>query len=225
MRVRRCSSSILRKKIMDAEREGRLALGGIHTRLPRAQWRFMQVNSGQDSVWCHWRICRRHSRIMVTMLEDMKIPRRDAVRSMWAAGAIGWVLATRGTRRRSVRMPGRNRRGRRDGAGAVVEAVGGLPVSTADAGAIMFQNAMGLVCDLAGDSGDPVSHEERVLCITGIHLCRYDTGRLSQRSQYRRYRRRGILLRKDAPTRAPLHIAGRYRSHAERPFDAQEKIA
>ncbi|NLW61200.1 MAG: serine dehydratase, partial [Synergistaceae bacterium] len=34
------------------------------------------------------------------------------------------------------------------GAGAVVEAAGGSARQAADAGAIMFQNAMGLVCDL-----------------------------------------------------------------------------
>jgi len=139
------------KKIMDAEREGRLALGGIHTRAAARAMAAMQVNSGQGIV------CAAPTGgsagvipgIMVTMLEDMKIPRRDAVRSMWAAGAIGWVLATRGTFAAEVcgcqveiGAAGAM------GAGAVVEAVGGLPRQAADAGAIMFQNAMGLVCDL-----------------------------------------------------------------------------
>ncbi len=139
------------RKIMDAEREGRLALGGIHTRAAARAMAAMQVNSGQGIV------CAAPTGgsagvipgIMVTMLEDMKIPRKDVVRSMWAAGAIGWVLATRGTFAAEVcgcqveiGAAGAM------GAGAVVEAVGGSPRDAADAGAIMFQNAMGLVCDL-----------------------------------------------------------------------------
>ncbi len=139
------------KKIMDAEREGRVALGGIHTRAAARAMAAMQVNSGQGIV------CAAPTGgsagvipgVMVTMLEDMKIPRKDVVRSMWAAGAIGWVLATRGTFAAEVcgcqveiGAAGAM------GAGAVVEAVGGSPRQAADAGAIMFQNAMGLVCDL-----------------------------------------------------------------------------
>ena len=71
------------------------------------------------------------------------------VRSMWAAGVIGWVLATRGTFAAEVcgcqveiGAAGAM------GAGAVVEVAGGSARQAADAPAIMFQNAMGLVCDL-----------------------------------------------------------------------------
>ncbi|MEG1799560.1 MAG: L-serine ammonia-lyase, iron-sulfur-dependent, subunit alpha, partial [Synergistaceae bacterium] len=87
------------KKIMDAEREGKLALGGIHTRAAARAMAAMQVNSGQGIV------CAAPTGgsagvlpgVLVTMLEDMKIPRDAVVRSMWAAGAAGWVLAVRGT--------------------------------------------------------------------------------------------------------------------------------
>ncbi len=139
------------KKIMDAEREGRLALGGIHTRAAARAMAAMQVNSGQGIV------CAAPTGgsagvipgVMVTLLEDMEKSRKDVVRSMWAAGAIGWVLATRGTFAAEVcgcqveiGAAGAM------GAGAVVEVAGGSARQAADAAAIMFQNAMGLVCDL-----------------------------------------------------------------------------
>lgn len=139
------------KKIMDAEREGRLALGGIHTRAATRAMAAMQVNSGQGIV------CAAPTGgsagvipgVMVTLLEDMEKSRKDVVRSMWAAGAIGWVLATRGTFAAEVcgcqveiGAAGAM------GAGAVVEVAGGSARQAADAAAIMFQNAMGLVCDL-----------------------------------------------------------------------------
>jgi len=138
-------------KIMKAEKEGRLALGGIHTRAAARAMAAMQVNSGQGIV------CAAPTGgssgvmpgIMVTMLEDMKKSRKDVLRSMWAAGAIGLILATRGTFAAEVcgcqveiGAAGAM------GAGAVVEAAGGSAGQAADAAAIMFQNAMGLVCDL-----------------------------------------------------------------------------
>ncbi len=139
------------RKIMDAERAGKLALGGIHTRAAARAMAAMQVNSGQGIV------CAAPTGgsagvlpgVLVTMLEDMNIPRETVVRSMWAAGAAGWVLAVRGTFAAEVcgcqveiGAAGAM------GAAAVVEAAGGDAAQACDAAAIMFQNAMGLVCDL-----------------------------------------------------------------------------
>ena len=80
------------------------------------------------------RLCRVIPGVMVTMLEDMKKRREEVVRSMWAAGAIGWVLATRGTFAAEVcgcqveiGAAGAM------GAGAVVEAAGGSARQAADA--------------------------------------------------------------------------------------------
>lgn len=137
--------------IMQAEKDGKLALGGIHTRAAARAMAAMEVNSGQGIV------CAAPTGgsagvvpgIVVTMLEDLKIKREDVVRSLWAAGAVGWVLATRGTFAAEVcgcqveiGAAGAM------GAAAVVEVAGGSAQQAADAGAIMFQNAMGLVCDL-----------------------------------------------------------------------------
>lgn len=138
-------------KIMAAEREGRLALGGIHTRAAARAMAAMQVNSGQGIV------CAAPTGgsagvipgIAVTLLEDMKLPRATVLRAMWAAGAAGWVLAVRGTFAAEVcgcqveiGAAGAM------GAAMVVEAVGGSAEQACDAASIMFQNAMGLVCDL-----------------------------------------------------------------------------
>ena len=139
------------RKIMEAERAGRLALGGVHMRAAARAMAAMQVNSGQGIV------CAAPTGgsagvmpgVLVTMLEDMKIPRKDVVRAMWAAGAVGWVLSTRGTF--AAEVCGCQVEIGAAGAmaaAAVAEAAGGSPRQCLDAGAIMFQNAMGLVCDL-----------------------------------------------------------------------------
>jgi len=137
--------------IMQAEKAGKLALGGIHTRAAARAMAAMEVNSGQGIV------CAAPTGgsagvvpgVAVTMLEDLDIPRKDVVRALWAAGAVGWVLATRGTF--AAEMCGCQVEIGAAGAmaaAAVVEMAGGNAQQAADAGAIMFQNAMGIVCDL-----------------------------------------------------------------------------
>ena len=139
------------KKIMEAEAEGRLALGGIHTRAAARAMSAMQVNSGQGIV------CAAPTGgsagvlpgVAVTMLEDMKLPRETVLKAMWAAGAAGWVLAKRGTF--AAEVCGCQVEIGAAGAmaaAAVTDAAGGSASQAADAAAVMFQNAMGLVCDL-----------------------------------------------------------------------------
>ena len=138
-------------KIMKAEEEGRLALGGIHTRACARAMAAMQVNSGQGIV------CAAPTGgsagvlpgIMVTLIEDMKKERSQVLKALWAAGAIGLILSTRGTFAAEVcgcqveiGAAGAM------GAGAIVDIVGGTPRQASDAAAILFHNAMGLVCDL-----------------------------------------------------------------------------
>ena len=138
-------------KIMKAEREGRLALGGVHTRACARAIAAMQVNSGQGIV------CAAPTGgsagvlpgIVVTLLEDLKKDRKEVVKAMWAAGAIGLILSTRGTFAAEVcgcqveiGAAGAM------GAGAIVDIAGGSARQASDAAAILFHNAMGLICDL-----------------------------------------------------------------------------
>jgi len=161
-------------KIMEAEKEGRLALGGIHTRAAARAMAAMQVNSGQGIV------CAAPTGgsagvipgVAVTMLEDMKISRGDVLRSMWAAGAVGWVLATRGTF--AAEVCGCQVEIGAAGAmaaAAVAEAAGGTARQAADAAAIMFQNAMGLVCDLVQATVEIPCHTRNASFASQAFVC------------------------------------------------------
>lgn len=138
-------------KIFEAERTGKLIAGGIHARACARALAAMQVNSGQGIV------CAAPTAgsagvlpgVMVTLLEDLDKTWTDVVRAMWAAGGVGLILALRGTFAAEVcgcqveiGAAGAM------GAAGIVEAAGGSPEQAADAAAILFHNAMGLVCDL-----------------------------------------------------------------------------
>lgn len=146
--------SLLQNKaggIMKAEKAGKLAAGGLHTRAAARAMAAMEVNSGRGIV------CAAPTGgsagvipgVAATMLEDMNIAEKDVIRSMWAAGAVGWVLASRGTFAAEacgcqVEIGAAGAMA----AAAVAEMAGGSARQASDAAAITFQNAMGMVCDL-----------------------------------------------------------------------------
>ena len=160
--------------IIKAESEGRLAVGGILTRAAARAMAAMQVNSGQGIV------CAAPTGgsagvipgIMVTLLSDLKLSRDTVMRAMWAAGAAGWVLAERGTFAAEVcgcqveiGAAGAM------GSAAVVEAFGGSAKQAADAAAIMFQNGMGLVCDLVQTIVEVPCHTRNASFAASAFIC------------------------------------------------------
>ena len=161
-------------KIMKAEEEGRLALGGIHSRACARAMAAMQVNSGQGIV------CAAPTGgsagvlpgIMVTLLEDMKKERSEVLKAMWAAGAIGLILSTRGTFAAEVcgcqveiGAAGAM------GAGAIVDIAGGTARQACDASAILFHNAMGLVCDLIQGTVEIPCHTRNASFASQAFVC------------------------------------------------------
>lgn len=138
-------------KIFESEKTGKLVAGGVHARACARALAAMQVNSGQGIV------CAAPTAgsagvlpgVMVTLLEDLDKTRTDVVRAMWAAGGVGLMLAIKGTFAAEVcgcqvevGAAGAM------GAAGIVEIADGSPDQAADAAAILFHNAMGLVCDL-----------------------------------------------------------------------------
>ena len=162
------------KKIMDAEKAGKLALGGAGTRAAIRSMAAMQVNSGQGIV------CAAPTGgsagvvpgVVTTLLEDLKMPRETVRRALWAAGILGWVLATRATF--AAEVCGCQVEIGAAGAmaaAAVVEAAGGSARQAADAGAIAFQNSMGLVCDLVQSTVELPCHTRNASFASQAFIC------------------------------------------------------
>lgn len=137
--------------IFQAEAAGRLSVRSLHTRAAARALAVMHVD-GAMGVVCAAPTGGSAGVIpgtLVTLAEERSLTREQIARALLAAGAIGAILAIRGTF--AAEVAGCQVEIGASGAmaaAAVVEAVGGSARQACDAAAIGFQNTMGTVCDL-----------------------------------------------------------------------------
>jgi L-serine dehydratase len=138
------------RRIYRAEAEGRVAVGGIHTRAAARAMAVMHVN-GFGGVVCAAPTAGAAGvvpGVVVTLAEERGMSREETALALLAASAVGVVLGTRATF--AAEVAGCQVEIGAAGAmaaAAVVEAAGGSAHQAADAAAIAFQNTMGSVCD------------------------------------------------------------------------------
>ncbi len=145
------------------EAAGRLFAGGMPARAAARALAAMHVNS-VGGVVCAAPPAGSAGvlpAVAVTLAEELGRSEAAVVRALFAAGAVGAVLAEQATFAAEVAgCPGGDRRRRRHGAAAVVDAAGGS-ARAADAAAIAFQNSMGSVCDLVQGMVEILPHPQR----------------------------------------------------------------
>jgi L-serine dehydratase len=138
------------RQVYEAESKGRVAIGGMHTRAAARAMAVMHVNGG------HGVVCAAPTAgaagtlpgVIVTLAEEKGLSPSQTALALFAAGAVGLVLAIRATF--AAEIAGCQVEIGAAGAmaaAAVVEAVGGSAREAADAAAIAFQNTMGSICD------------------------------------------------------------------------------
>ena len=138
------------RQIYQAEKDGRVAIGGIHTRAAARALAVMHVNSGMGVV-CAGPTAGSAGVIpgvVVTLVEDKGLNETQTALALLAASAIGVVIDTRATF--AAEVAGCQVEIGASGAmaaAAVVESVGGSAQQATDAAAIALQNAIGSVCD------------------------------------------------------------------------------
>ena len=141
-----CAGSIFK-----AEAEGRLSVRSLHTRAAARALAVMHVD-GAMGVVCAAPTGGSAGVIpgtLVTLAEERSLTREQIALALLAAGAVGMILAIRGTF--AAEVAGCQVEIGASGAmaaAAVVDAVGGTAQQACDAAAIGFQNTMGTVCDL-----------------------------------------------------------------------------
>jgi L-serine dehydratase len=161
-------------RIYRAEAEGRLALGGLHTRAAARAMAAMHVNSGMGVV------CAAPTGgssgvlpgVLATLTDERGLSRDKATVALLAAGAIGTIVATRATF--AAEIAGCQVEIGAAGAmaaAAVVEAAGGTPGQAADAAAISFQNTMGSVCDLVQGMVEIPCHTRNAVAASSAFVC------------------------------------------------------
>ncbi len=138
-------------RIMESVKRKKVAIGGIHAKAAAASMAAMHTCNSQGVV------CAAPTGgaagtlpgILTALEEEFGLSERQTALLLYAAGAIGLILAMRSTFAAEVAgcqveigAAGAM------GSAAVVEFAGGSARQACDAAAISFQNTMGLVCDL-----------------------------------------------------------------------------
>jgi L-serine dehydratase len=161
-------------RIYRAEAEGRLAVGGLHTRAAARAMAAMQINSSMGVV------CAAPTGgsagvlpgVLTTLMEERSLSREGATYAALSAGAIGVIVATRATF--AAEIAGCQVEIGAAGAmaaAAVVEYGGGTARQAADAAAISFQNTMGSVCDLVQGIVEIPCHTRNAVAAASAFVC------------------------------------------------------
>jgi L-serine dehydratase len=110
--------------------------------------------------------------IVVSMVEEWDLGRRDAAMALLAAAAVGVVIGARATF--AAEVAGCQVEIGAAGAmaaAAVVEAAGGGPKQAADAAAIALQNSMGSICDMVQGVVEIPCHTRNAAAASGAFIC------------------------------------------------------
>lgn len=162
------------RHIFNREKIGRVAIGGLHTKAAARAMAAMHVNSSMGVV------CAAPTGgaagtipgVIVTLVEEKKLSKERAVSALFAASAVGLILAVRGTF--AAEVAGCQVEIGAAGAmasAAVVEAVGGTARQALDAAAISFQNTMGSVCDLVQGIVEIPCHTRNAVAASSAFVC------------------------------------------------------
>jgi L-serine dehydratase len=162
------------QKIYEREERGDLAIGGLHTKAAARALAAMHVNSSMGVV------CAAPTGgaagtipgVITTLVEEKGLEKIQTVKALFAAGAIGLLLAMRGTF--AAEVAGCQVEIGAAGAmssAAVVEVAGGSVRQALDAAAISFQNTMGSPCDLVQGIVEIPCHTRNAVATSSAFVC------------------------------------------------------
>ena len=162
------------RQIFEADRAGTLALGGLHTRAAARAMAVMHVASGMGVVCAAptGGSAGTLAGVVATLTEELGLDRTGAALALFAASAIGAILATRATF--AAEVAGCQVEIGAAGAmaaAAVAEARGGTPHQAADAAAVALQNTMGSVCDPVQGMVEIPCHTRNAVAASSAFVC------------------------------------------------------
>ncbi|MFO7866153.1 MAG: L-serine ammonia-lyase, iron-sulfur-dependent, subunit alpha [Candidatus Aminicenantes bacterium] len=161
-------------KIWEEESRGHLPIGGLHSRAAARAMAALHVSNSMGIV------CAAPTGgaagvipgLIVTLVEEFDMNEEQAAMCLFAAGAVGVIIALRATFAAEVAgcqveigAAGAM------GAAAVVEAAGRDPREAVDAAAISLQNAMGSVCDLVQGLCEIPCHTRNAATASSAMIC------------------------------------------------------
>lgn len=161
-------------RVLAAERLGKTAVGGIHTRAAARAMAAMHVSNSAGIV------CAAPTGgaagtlpgVVVTLAEEKRPGERRTAMMLLAASSVGLIVARRATF--AAEVAGCQVEIGAAGAmaaAAVVEFAGGSPRQATDAAAISFQNSMGSVCDLVQGMCEIPCHTRNAAAASSAFVC------------------------------------------------------
>jgi len=161
-------------KILQAEAEERVAIGGIHTQAAARAMAVMHINNSMGIV------CAAPTGgsagvipgVVITLLEEKKLKPEEIALSLLAASGIGLLIAIQATF--AAEVAGCQVEIGAAGAmaaAAVVEACRGTAGDALDAAAVALQNTMGSVCDLVQGMCEIPCHTRNAAAASNAFVC------------------------------------------------------
>jgi L-serine dehydratase len=160
-------------RVFDAERR-KVGIGGIHTRAAARSMAVMHVCNSRGVV------CAAPTGgsagvipgVVMSLVEDRKLSRHQTVLTLFAAAAIGLIVAKRATFAAEVAgcqveigVAGAM------AAAAVVEAMGGTADQSTQAAAVALQNTMGSACDPVAGTCEIPCHTRNAVAASCAFTC------------------------------------------------------
>jgi L-serine dehydratase len=161
-------------RVFRSEKEGAVAVGGIHTRAAARALAVMHCCNSRGVV------CAAPTGgsagtvpgVVVSLVEELALSGRQTALALFAASAVGLIVANRATF--AAEIAGCQVEIGVSGAmaaAAVVEAVGGSARQAADAAAISPQNTMGSPCDPVAGACEVPCHTRNAVAASSAFTC------------------------------------------------------
>ena len=161
-------------RILDAEKAGRLAAGGLHARAAARALSVLHVSNSGGVV------CAAPTGgssgvvpgVVLTLAEERSLTEDRIGLALFAAGAIGLIIARRATF--AAEVAGCQVEIGAAGAmaaAAAVEASGGTARQAVNAAAVFLQNSMGSVCDLVQGMCEIPCHTRNAVAASSAFVC------------------------------------------------------
>ncbi len=161
-------------QVLQAEKAKAVAIGGIHTRAAARAMAVMHCCNSRGVV------CAAPTGgsagtvpgVVVSLVEELRLSRRQTALALFAASAIGLIVARRATF--AAELAGCQVEIGVAGAmaaAAVVEAAGGTARQAADAAAISLQNTMGSPCDPVAGTCEVPCHTRNAVAASSAFTC------------------------------------------------------
>jgi len=161
-------------QVLQAEKAKAVAIGGIHTRAAARAMAVMHCCNSRGVV------CAAPTGgsagtvpgVVLSLVEELRLSRRETALALFAASAIGLIVARRATF--AAELAGCQVEIGVAGAmaaAAVVEAAGGSARQAADAAAISLQNTMGSPCDPVAGACEVPCHTRNAVAASSAFTC------------------------------------------------------